>query len=166
MKTKQLLTTLSFMFFILSGTIAQEAVVTSGGNASGSNGTVSYSLGQVFYITTIGTNGNSVSEGVQQPYEIFVATSVPKAEDISLSAKVYPNPVNDLLMLKTGDFEEEGLLYQLFDINGKMLQEKKVTNTESQIIMSGLRPSTYFLKIIQTDKAAPKVLKVFKIIKK
>jgi len=166
MKTKRIYTTLLIMSFILSGTIAQEAVVTSGGNASGSSGTVSYSLGQVFYITTIGTNGNSVSEGVQQPYEIFVATSVPEAEDISLSAKVYPNPVTDILMLKTGDFREEGLLYQLFDINGKLLQEKKVTDTEAQIIMSGLQPSTYFLKIIQTDKAAPKVLKVFKIIKK
>ncbi|MEE4177590.1 MAG: hypothetical protein V2I46_08780, partial [Bacteroides sp.] len=48
----------------------QEAVVPAGGNATGSGGSVSYTAGQVFYLIHSGPSG-SVSQGVQQPYEIF-----------------------------------------------------------------------------------------------
>jgi len=53
----------------LTGLQAQESVNAAGGNASGSGGTVSYTVGQVVYTTKTGTNG-SVAEGVQQAYEI------------------------------------------------------------------------------------------------
>ncbi|MCP4553263.1 MAG: T9SS C-terminal target domain-containing protein, partial [Bacteroidetes bacterium] len=46
----------------------QTTANTSGGEASGSGGAVSYSVGQVVCQTYSGTNG-SVAEGVQQPYE-------------------------------------------------------------------------------------------------
>lgn len=48
---------------------AQETTLTAGGEATGSGGSVSYSIGQLFYMTKTGTTG-SVSEGVQQPIEI------------------------------------------------------------------------------------------------
>ena len=50
-------------------TQAQEAVATAGGDASGTNGNVSYTVGQVVYTTNTGTTG-SVAQGVQQPFEI------------------------------------------------------------------------------------------------
>jgi hypothetical protein len=40
----------------------------AGGEATGSGGSVSYSVGQVVYTTNTGING-SVAQGVQQPYE-------------------------------------------------------------------------------------------------
>lgn len=52
---------------------AQEVILTSGGNASGSGGTVSYSIGQTFYTTYTGANG-SASHGVQHPYETLIET--------------------------------------------------------------------------------------------
>ena len=63
---------------------AQEAIPATGGEASGSGGSASYTVGQVVYTTNVGTNGNSVAEGVQQPYEISVVTGIPEAKDISL----------------------------------------------------------------------------------
>ena len=42
---------------------AQESVNATSGNASGSGGSVSYSVGQVAYQTNTGTS-NSVAEGV------------------------------------------------------------------------------------------------------
>ena len=44
---------------------AQEAVAASGGDASGTGGSSSYSIGQVFYSNYIGLNG-SEAQGVQQ----------------------------------------------------------------------------------------------------
>ena len=45
---------------------AQDAIANSGGNATGSNGTVSYTVGQVAYTSQTGASG-SVAQGVQQP---------------------------------------------------------------------------------------------------
>ena len=50
---------------------AQESVVSSGGNSSGSNGNVSYSIGQLFYKTVNGATAN-LSSGVEQPFEIQI----------------------------------------------------------------------------------------------
>ena len=50
----------------LTGLQAQESVNATGGDASGSGGSVSYSVGQITYQTHTGING-SVAEGVQQP---------------------------------------------------------------------------------------------------
>jgi hypothetical protein len=67
----------------LTGLQAQEVIPAVGGNASGSGGSVSYSVGQVAYQTHTGTNG-SVVEGVQQPYEISVLTAIEEAKNINL----------------------------------------------------------------------------------
>jgi hypothetical protein len=48
---------------------AQTGIAAGGGNATGSGGSVSYSIGQVFYMMNTGTTG-SVLQGVQQPWEI------------------------------------------------------------------------------------------------
>ncbi|NIJ54587.1 T9SS type A sorting domain-containing protein [Dyadobacter arcticus] len=47
--------------------LAQQGSVSSGGNATGSGGSVSYSVGQVFYISNTAAGG-TVSAGVQQAF--------------------------------------------------------------------------------------------------
>ena len=44
---------------------AQDAIPATGGDATGSGGSASYTVGQIGYTTNTGTNG-SVAEGVQQ----------------------------------------------------------------------------------------------------
>jgi len=142
---------------------AQEAVPVTGGNASGSGGMVSYSIGQAFYTTATGTTG-SVTEGVQQPYEISTVTSIKEAKDISLHCSAFPNPTTDFLILKiyaSTTLCIQSLNYQLFDINGKLLESKKIEGHETNIVMSKLYPATYFLKVSEGNKE----VKSFKVIK-
>jgi len=139
---------------------AQQVIITSGGNASGSGGSVSYSIGQVVYTKNTGTNGSS-AQGVQQPYEISVVTGIDEAKDISLEIVAYPNPATDFIKLSIKNYEIENLRFQLYDINGSLLQDNKVDSNETSILMQDLKPSTYFLKIIQGKKD----IKTFKIIK-
>jgi opacity protein-like surface antigen len=89
----------AFLAFSLSTVSAQTRVNATGGNASGSGGSASYSVGQVAYQTKTGSSG-SVAEGVQQPYEISVVSGIEKAIGISLSVSAYPNPTTDFLQLK------------------------------------------------------------------
>ncbi len=140
---------------------AQETVHTTGGNASGSGGSASYSIGQIVYQAQSGTNG-SAAQGVQQPYEISVATGIEEAKGINLVVSTYPNPTTDYLILEVKDIQLYTLYFQLFDLNGKLLQSKKITDIQTTIVVRNLVPSSYFLKVI----ANIKVLKTFKIIKK
>jgi hypothetical protein len=139
---------------------AQNAIPASGGNAIGTGGSVSYTVGQVVYTTNTGTNG-TVAPGVQQPYEISVVTAIEDSKDISLELSVYPVPARDFVTLKIKNYEVENLRFQLYDNNGSLLQENKVESSETSIVMSNLFPAVYFLKVTENNK----VIKTFKIIK-
>ncbi|MGF1587001.1 MAG: T9SS type A sorting domain-containing protein [Bacteroidales bacterium] len=142
------------------GSFAQEAVTVSGGNASGSGGTVSYSVGQVFYSTFSGADG-SVAEGVQQPFEISVVTSIEGTSGITVEMAVYPNPVTDHLILRVIDYDREDLSYQLFDIRGGLVANAKVTSIETTIMMGACTPGVYLLRVNDNIRE----VKTFRIIK-
>jgi hypothetical protein len=146
--------------FSLSTLVAQESINATGGNAEGSGGSASYSVGQLMYQTHTGTNG-SVAEGVQQPFEISVVTGIEQANGINLTVMAYPNPTTDYLMLDVMDFELSALSFQLFDLNGRLLQSKKIIDSQTRIVMSSLAPAIYFVRVIQGNKE----VKTFKIIK-
>lgn len=144
----------------LTGLQAQTSVNASGGKASGSGGSVSHSVGQVVYTTNSGTNG-SVIQGVQQPFEISVVTGLEEAKGITLLVTAYPNPTTDYLTLRIDKFEISNLSYQLYDMNGRLLQNEKITGSQTSIVMSNLVPATYFVKVTQGNEE----VKTFKIIK-
>ena len=161
MKHKRLkLSALLFLGLGLTGLQAQESVNATGGDALGSGGSASYSVGQVVYTTNTGTNG-SVAQGVQQAFEISVVTGLEEAKGINLSVSAYPNPTTDYLTLEVKDVELLNLHFQLYDMNGKLLQNEKITGNQTSIVMSNLLPATYFVKVIQGNKE----VKTFKIIK-
>ena len=155
----------SFLFLLILSVLctviqAQSTIPATGGNASGSGGSASYTIGQVVYTTNTGTNG-SAAQGVQQPYEISVVTAVETVKDISLEMVVYPNPTTDFIKLKISNYDLQNLRYQLYDISGNILQDNKVEGNETSIILSSYLSSTYFLKVSDNNK----VVKTFKIIK-
>jgi hypothetical protein len=143
---------------------AQESVNVSGDNALGSGGSVSYSVGQVVYTTNSGTTG-TVSQGVQQPYEISVITGFEDIKWMNLNCSVYPNPTTDYLTLKidaSASIPIRNLSYQLYDMNGRLLESGKLESHETQIVMVNLVPETYLLEVFDQNK----IVKSFKIIKR
>lgn len=151
---------LSVLLFGLGLTIqAQQAPTAAGGDASGSGGSVAYSVGQVAYITVTGPTG-SVVQGVEQPFEIFVlSTNEVAATDISIS--VFPNPTSDNLILQVGDFSTNKLSYQLLDIRGRLLNNDIITANQTQLSLANLPQAAYFVNITRQNKK----VKAFKILK-
>ena len=139
---------------------AQQSSNTSGGNATGAGGTVSYSVGQMHYTTNTGTSG-SASQGVQQPYEIYAVTSVDDAKDLNINLSAFPNPTFDFLTLKIESAITKNLSYLLFDMNGKLLATQKLDGVETKIAMNNYAAATYFIQITTNNST----LKTFKIIK-
>lgn len=148
------------LFFTLTNVaFAQQVVLAGGGNATGSGGTVSFSIGQVAWNMYPGANG-SIIQGVQQPYEISVISGVEEYE-ISLNYAVYPNPTRGKVTLNIDETDLENLRYQLFSMSGVMLEEKNIEDTETEINLDLLPSSTYFLRIIK-DQVSVKLLKIVK----
>lgn len=146
--------------FCLSIVQGQTTITSSGNNASGSGGSVSYTIGQIVFNTFSGIKG-SIAQGVQQPYEISIITAVENTEDISLVCIVYPNPTRSIIKLSIESYDFENISYRLFNINGLIIQDRKVESKETEISMNNFIPSVYFLKVMKGKKE----IKTFKIIK-
>jgi len=142
-----------------TGVWAQEAILATSSEAAGSGGTVSYSVGQIAYTSQAGSNG-SVLQGVQQPYEIFSAVGIENA-NIKLEMSAFPNPTTDNLTLTINDLEFSNLTFQVFDVNGKLLQGKKIAGNQTAIDFGKYSSGIYFLKIMQGKVE----IKSFKVIK-
>lgn len=141
---------------------AQDRIVSSGGDASDITGSVSFSVGQINGNSFFATKG-SVSEGVQQPFEIndIITIGVENPDWINLTMSVYPNPTIESIQLH---IEKEGLKdfsYSLFDLSGKLLLKENISNSLSLIDMSTFSTGAYILDVYQENKK----LKAFKIIK-
>ncbi|MCZ8196416.1 MAG: T9SS type A sorting domain-containing protein [Flavobacterium sp.] len=163
-KKRLLVSKLNLLLFLLSCFLipnvhSQNAVVASGGDATGTGGKVSYSVGQIAYTYASGTNG-SVNQGVQQPFEISTLGN-DNFPNIVLEMSVYPNPTANNVTLKISDFSTENLSYQLFDIAGKQILSEQVANSVTEINMDNLNSAIYFLIINNQNK----IIKTFKIIK-
>jgi hypothetical protein len=150
--------------FMVSAASAQVAIPVSGGNASGNNGSLSYSIGQAIYQVVDSSTGY-VSQGVQQPYEIVLVTDAHDLPGIRLEVSAFPNPAVDFLILNTeasGIREFRNLEYRLCDMNGRLLHSQRINDHQTTIAMGHLVPSMYLVKVISENQE----IKTFKIIKK
>ena len=154
--------TLFLLAFLLSFSVqaqtSHQVLSATGGDASGSGGTVAYSVGQIAYTTSTGTTG-SVAQGVEQAYEIYSVGIKETALNISLS--VFPNPTSDFLTLKVQDYNNEALSYNLLDEQGKLVLNEQIITQDTQVAMSTLARGAYFINIVQANKK----IQTFKIIK-
>ena len=137
---------------------SHQVLSASGGDATGSGGSVAYSVGQIVYTTSTGTTG-SVAQGVEQAYEIYSVGI--KETTLNISLSVFPNPTSDFLTLKVEDYNNETLSFELLDEQGKLILSEQITNQETQVAMSTLARGSYFINIVQTNKQ----IQTFKIIK-
>ncbi len=149
------------LFFIVHILSAQHGFTASGGDASGVGGSFSYSVGQVFYTTTINQSG-TVSQGNQQSIELFVLSN-PELTTLTLKAVTYPNPASDYVVLSLSDSTSlRNLSYGLYDLHRRLVIQNKLYNSNTKIDLSRFGSGSYVLQVFQDNKK----LKSFKIIKK
>lgn len=156
---KQLILNIVFLLFSTQVLFSQETVLSAGRDANGSGGSASYSVGQVVYITNFGVSA-SIAQGVQQPYEISIISEVIES-NIYIGITAYPNPTRDFLTLKIENLDLRNLSYEIYNIEGKLVDNNLIKNKLNLIKISSLPKSIYFLKVLENEQA----VKTFKIIK-
>jgi hypothetical protein len=138
---------------------AQESANASGGDATGSGGTVAYSVGQVVYTTNTGSTG-SVAQGVQQTYVILNLGINETAMNMTLTA--FPNPTAENLTLQISDYNNEKLAYQLFDMQGKLVSNGQIVAQQTFINMNSLPTATYFVYVVNQENQKVQSFKIVK----
>ena len=151
------------IIFLLFGlkAAAQQSVHTSGGTATGTGGTVTYSVGQTAYHVASGSGGMQ-TEGVQQPFEIYILNGIPGTEGIAVECTVFPNPSETFVTLSVKDQDLRNLSYQLCNEMGVAIRDKKIIENKTNLPVEELPKGIYFLTITRKDTT----LKTFKIIRK
>ncbi|WP_338731011.1 T9SS type A sorting domain-containing protein [Mangrovimonas cancribranchiae] len=137
---------------------SQQNTLTSGGDASGTNGKISYSIGEITYQHASSADG-SINQGMQQPYAF--ETLGKDDPNIALEMVAYPNPTTNTLQLKT-TYNPSELSFKLFNLNGRLILTKKFTSQAITVNMSTLTHATYILNIYKNNHQ----LESYKIIKK
>ncbi len=138
----------------------QEVIASGSGNASGTDGSVTFTVGQTVYQTKPGTTG-TVSEGVQQPCEILYFYGI-EDNGITLKYSVSPNPAESFIRLLIEDRDPVHFSCQITDLRGVTILDQKISGKETMIPLESLPSASYFLRISENDKP----ITVYKIIKK
>lgn len=152
----------SFLFVILLFTpfalFSQQATTASGGSSTGTGGSSEFSIGQPVYLN-YSNDSWQISEGVQQPFEIYQLNSL--SENIEITISIGPNPSSDQLTVFVQSEDSNGLFFKLFDINGKELMNGELSVPYHQFDLKNLALATYTLTLSQNQQ----LVKTFKLIK-
>jgi hypothetical protein len=124
--------------------ISQTAIVPAGGDLNRQEGSISVSIGQIFY-EPIGQSMIDLLPGVQQTHLQKVNTMVQMGSDIQMS--VYPNPVEEFLNVEIEAAGGHNMTYQLFHINGQLQLEGMLEGRSMSIPVHQLLPGLYVLQV-------------------
>lgn len=148
-----------FLCFFALQFIQSQATIVSGGGEAITSGTVSFTVGQLFYATNTSAS-HSVSQGIQQSIELFTLSNTDFNSQI-LVAKAYPNPTKKNAVLSIQNIDLENVTYYLFDIKGRQLLQRQIIDRNTNIRLKNFASGVYLLKVLKNNT----LLKVFKIIK-
>jgi hypothetical protein len=148
---------LSFCTIVLHS-FAQESVNSSGGDATGIGGSAAYSLGQIVYTSNSSATG-TISQGVQQAYEIYALGIDNEKQDLILN--LYPNPTSQFITLDINTSDLQNYSVQLTDIHGKQILEIENLQNKTEMNLNNLPTASYYL-ILTKGKS---VIETYKIVK-
>ena len=148
------------LVFALKNLTAQELISTACGEIKTDEGSVCFTVGQLF-CSLQSTAECSFVEGLQQPYEISIHTGLDKHQQYVIECKVYPNPVDNILVLRRDASISKDLIYRFYSSEGKLVEAKAITSETMYIKMDDLLPATYLLQISKKQE----ILATYKIIK-
>ncbi|MFM2207810.1 MAG: hypothetical protein RL213_1785 [Bacteroidota bacterium] len=136
----------------------QQATTTSGGNASGQGGTVSYTVGEVAASFSSGSNGQ-VAAGVQQPYLIQSVGIRPLPNHFLTD--VYPNPTTSDLTLTVSDFQSNRLSCKVIDALGQTVLNRELEGPQTLLQTGHLPASVYYVQVLEGDR----IVRSFRVVK-
>ena len=136
-------------------TTAQEVVATQGDSYSNTSTQIDFTIGEVI-INTESDGVNTLTQGFHQTNWNFVGS---ENHSPGYEATIFPNPTSDILNIRTSTFEN--VTYTLYDGQGKLILQGKLTADQTPILVGQLATGKYSLILDSKNQK----LKTFKLIK-
>ena len=135
--------------------LGQEVISTQGDSYTNANGSIDFTIGEVV-INTVTDGTNDITQGFHQTNWNFLGV-----EDFApnYEAIIFPNPTEDVLNIRTSAFEN--VTYTLYDAQGKLVMQDKLSAEQTPIQVSQLAPGSYSITLNNETQ----ILKTFKLIK-
>ncbi len=162
MKKQLIFITVCFFPFILllqsiSG-YGQAVISSTGDYHSNGNYSLSWSLGEPV-IETWSQGSTVLTQGFQQP--ILVSVSIYEHPELNFDISAFPNPTSDFLNVVISNGTYDNMEYFLFDVTGKILENRPIVSEQTEIMFTHLPVSVYYVRIIHGDRK----LETFKVVK-
>lgn len=160
---------LLILFFEMTGNgFAQlsgpELLSTAGDSFKSENFTLSWSLGEVV-TETWSQSSFILTQGFQQPGETFIdIQELPGTEKMVIHA--FPNPTSGKLTIQFDHSANPSLvpnLLMVFNLQGEVVMQEKLTPTLRQLNLSRLSESSYLLRFINTESQYQQTIIIQKI---
>ena len=146
---------ISFYSLLYFNCFSQQVISTQGNSSSNSAGSLDYTIGEV--IVTFGADDSThLTQGFHQP--VFRVTNIETIE-ISFEVSIFPNPAVDQLNIQFKEINK-GSRCDLYDVSGKLLFTKLITDYSMVIPFSKYETGVYFLSFISSEN---QLLKTFKV---
>jgi hypothetical protein len=136
-------------------------VASAGTHFTGSNAQLSWTIGEPV-TTTLSNGSNTITQGFHQT--LLTVTAVNEQTVAGIDVTVYPNPTSDLVNIQLSNNKKD-LQLDLFDLNGKLLQTRKINADQSnvQLGMAEYAIAHYVLRIYSSDASVNYSYKIQKM---
>jgi hypothetical protein len=135
-----------------------ELICAASGTIANANTNISWTIGEVI-ISTMDNASILLTNGIAQPtYNITAVKHHLSTTDV----KLFPNPANDILVLQSKNGQLKDALYAVFDINGKLIMNDKISGNEIYIDFSHVSSASYLMKITDTSGQNIQTYKIIK----
>jgi hypothetical protein len=146
-------------------TIAPQSVNSAGVKMTQSNGSLSFTVGELVVLTQIDANGNSLGGGFTNSSTISTTVlSVQEPDAAVLQVSIFPNPTTDLVQLQIKEANIDEMELEFSDLTGKILYsaQYRLMNQNIGINTAGYPSGVYLLTL---KKSNGQILGTYKIVK-
>ncbi len=155
---KNLIGLLVFTLLFTGNLQAQKVVSANGGTATAAGTEVSWTIGEPI-TATVSDGTTTLTQGFQQSK--LTVTAVNDIQVTGVEIKVYPNPTSNYVTVHFSKVMEKPA-YFLFDLSGRIIEQKNIESTDAKIDMTRFAGGSYILKL----NSGQQPLQTFKIIKR
>lgn len=147
------------ILFLAGSVVSAQQVVSSNGDSQSAAGVeVSWTIGETI-IETYVSDANTLTQGFHQTK--LTITAVSELLFPGIEIKVFPNPTQEFITIHFSEYVEGSRLW-LYDLRGKLLENKLISSADTEINMKNYASGQYILKL--TNKSRQPI-QTFQIIK-
>ena len=153
-----------FMFsYSHAQSIAPQSINSGGTSVSQSNGSLSFTVGELVVLSQTDSEGNTLGSGFTTSSTLSTS-SLQETDKLILDVKIYPNPTNELVNIQINYSIIEQVLVSISDLQGKEIFNGKYAGVSNVIGINTINYSagTYILSLKNTEN---QILGTYKIIK-